>query len=289
MAVQPPVKAFQCDQCPRSYSSKYALMRHARQHTNSHIRACPFCGRTSTRADIIRVHMNNCVKKCIRTLEETLQLQIKSGDSPYKVPIQPGPRFNVVPGNVPSETALLLESLQNPQLLDIRSPGISQGSKVMDIIANSSEYSQRKNWKFFFLFFTRSQTIFFIVMRTKNEILPFVQTSSKPNQGAEANKGQIKGTRTAYPCTISNNVAMYTQYSVHCILQFTFCMKLCVLDYIRIRQGVMPHWRWQISRVHGNRYQLRKYTFFSLFDIFRGFNWYRNYSLEWICIDAYCD
>ena len=69
-------KAFQCEECPRSYSSKYALVRHARQHTNSHLRACPFCGRTSTRADIIRVHMTNCVKKYIRTIEETaLQLQ----------------------------------------------------------------------------------------------------------------------------------------------------------------------------------------------------------------------
>lgn len=73
------IKAFQCQECPRSYSSKYALVRHARQHTNSHLRACPFCGRTSTRADIIRVHMTNCVKKYIRTIEETA-LQIQSGE-----------------------------------------------------------------------------------------------------------------------------------------------------------------------------------------------------------------
>ena len=73
------IKAFQCQECPRSYSSKYALVRHARQHTNSHLRACPFCGRTSTRADIIRVHMTNCVKKYIRTIEETA-LQIHSGE-----------------------------------------------------------------------------------------------------------------------------------------------------------------------------------------------------------------
>eukprot|EP00116_Pleurobrachia_bachei_P013477 sb/3473739/ len=59
-------KAFQCEECPRSYSSKYALVRHARQHTNSHLRACVFCGRTSTRADIIRVHMMNCVKKYVK-------------------------------------------------------------------------------------------------------------------------------------------------------------------------------------------------------------------------------
>ena len=59
-------KAFQCQECPRSYSSKYALVRHARQHTNSHLRACVFCGRTSTRADIIRVHMMNCVKKYVK-------------------------------------------------------------------------------------------------------------------------------------------------------------------------------------------------------------------------------
>ena len=75
-------KPFQCEECPRSYSSKYALVRHARQHTNSHIRACPFCGRTSTRADIIRVHMNNCVKKYIRTIEETaLQMQLSAPDA----------------------------------------------------------------------------------------------------------------------------------------------------------------------------------------------------------------
>ena len=70
------IKAFQCEECPRSYSSKYALVPHARQHTNSQLRACPFRGRTSTRADIIRVHMTNCVKKYIRSIEETaLQMQ----------------------------------------------------------------------------------------------------------------------------------------------------------------------------------------------------------------------